>query len=117
MKKITFNAEDFFEELWKTFFNRYPFFNLRNVDWNNQYEIFRPRVTRNTSEDDLFDIFCHMLTPLNDGHVELMAKASGEGAKRYFNPELKPGFWQEFTKQDIKSLFKTTKNTPCIKWF
>ena len=111
MKKITFNAEEIFEELWKTFFNRYPFFNLRNIDWNNQYEIFRPRVTRNTSEDGLFDIFCHMLTPLNDGHVELMAKTSGEGAKRYFNPELKPGFSQEFTKQDIKSLFKTTKNT------
>lgn len=111
MKKITYNAEKNFEELWKTFFDRYPFFNLRNVDWNEQYDIFRPKVTSTTSEDDLFDIFCHMLSPLNDGHVELMAKTSGNERKRYFNPEPKPRFWQEFTKQEIKSLFITTKKT------
>ena len=52
-----------------------------------------------------------MLSPLNDGHVELMANTSGNGGKRYFNPELKPRFWREFTKQEIKSLFKTTKKT------
>lgn len=109
MKKITYNAEKIFEELWKTFFDRYPFFNLRNVDWNEQYDIFRPKVTSTTSEDDLFDIICHMLSPLNDGHVELMAKTSGNERKRYFNPEPKPRFWQEFTKQEIKSLFITTK--------
>jgi carboxyl-terminal processing protease len=111
VKKITFNAEKNFEELWKTFFDRYPFFKLRNVDWNRQYDIFRPKVSPDTSENELFDIFCDMLAPLNDGHVELMAKTSGDDRKRYFNPELKPRFWQEFTKQEIKSLFKTTKKT------
>ena len=111
MKKITFNAEKNFEELWKTFFDRYPFFKLRNVDWNRQYDIFRPKVSPDTSEDELFDIFCDMLAPLNDGHVELMAKTSGDDRKQYFNPELKPRFWQEFTKQEIKNLFKTTKET------
>jgi len=111
VKKTPFNAEKNFEELWKTFFDRYPFFKLRNVDWNSQYDIFRPKVLPDTSEDELFDIFCDMLAPLNDGHVELMAKTSGDDGERYFNPELKPRFWQEFTKQDIKSLFETTKNT------
>jgi carboxyl-terminal processing protease len=111
VKNITYNAEKNFEELWKTFFDRYPFFNLRNVDWNRQYDIFRPKVSPDTSENELFDIFCDMLAPLNDGHVELMAKTSGDDRKRYFNPEPKPGFWQEFTKQEIKSLFKTTKKT------
>ena len=111
MKKIAFNAEKNFEELWRTFFDRYPFFKLRNVHWNSQYDVFRPKVASDTSEDELFDIFCDMLAPLNDGHVELMAKTSGGDRKRYFNPELKPGFWQEFTKQEIKSLFKTTKKT------
>ncbi|MDH3902057.1 MAG: S41 family peptidase, partial [Xanthomonadales bacterium] len=111
MKKITFNAEENFEELWKTFFDRYPFFKLRNVDWKRQYDTFRPKVSRNTSEDELFDILCDMLAPLNDGHVELMASTCGDERKRYFNPEPKPGFWQEFTKKEIKSLFKVTKNT------
>ena len=56
-----------FEELWKTFHDRYPFFELRNVDWGKQYDTYRPRVTRETSDDELFDIFCRMLDPLDDG--------------------------------------------------
>ena len=52
-----------------------------------------------------------MLAPLNDGHVELIAKASGDRKKRYFNPEKKPRFWQEFTRRQIKQLFNTTEKT------
>ena len=100
-----------FEELWETFHNRYPFFELRNVDWKTQRDTYRPKVTEETSDDELFDIFCQMLHPLEDGHVELEAKASGDRKKRYFNPEPKPRFWQEFTKQEIKQLFKTSEKT------
>jgi C-terminal processing protease CtpA/Prc len=82
---------------------------LRNVDWNKQYRTYRPKVTGKTSDDELFNILCRMLAPLNDGHIELKAKLRGK--KRYFNPERKPRFWQEFTKPDIRQLFKTTKNT------
>ena len=87
------NPEKNFEELWKTFHNRYPFFELRNVDWKKQYNTYRSKVTRETSDDELFDIFCQMLAPLHDGHVELIAKASGDRKQRYFTPEKKPRFW------------------------
>jgi hypothetical protein len=60
-----------FEVLWQTFNERYPFFRLRSVDWNKQYRAYRPKVTNETSDDELFDILCRMLDPLNDGHVEL----------------------------------------------
>jgi len=101
-----------FEALWKTFHDRYPFFELRQVDWNRQYDTYRPKITRDTSNDKLFDIFCQMLDPLDDGHVELKAKALGKGREgRYFNPERKPRFWQEFNKREIKQLFKTTEKT------
>ena len=105
------DTEKNFEELWKIFHNRYPFFKLRGVDWKKQYNTYRPKVTRQTSDDELFDIFCRMLAPLNDGHVELIAKASGDRKKRYFNPEKKPRFWQEFTRRQIKQLFNTTEKT------
>jgi carboxyl-terminal processing protease len=98
-----------FEDLWQTFHKRYPFFGLRKVDWKKQYDTYRPKVTRNTSDDELFDIFCQMLDPLNDGHVELEAKIDGK--KRYFNPELKPKFWREFSSGQIAQLFKTTDKT------
>jgi C-terminal processing protease CtpA/Prc len=84
---------------------------LRNVDWKKQYDIYRPKVTKETGDDELFDIFCEMLDPLDDGHVELKGKTGGHRKKRYFNPEPKPRFWQEFTKRQIKQLFKTTEAT------
>ena len=105
------DPEKNFEELWKTFNNRYPFFGVRNVDWKKQYETYRPRVTSNTSNDELFDILCQMLAPLNDGHVSLIAK-TGENGKRRFTPEKTPRFWQEFTsREQIKQLFETTEKT------
>jgi carboxyl-terminal processing protease len=106
---ITRDPKKNFEKLWETFHNRYPFFELRNVDWRKQYDTYSSKVTRETSDDELFDILCQMLDPLDDGHVEL--KASGDGKKRYFNPEPKSRFCQEFTKRQIKQLFKTTEKT------
>ena len=50
-----------------------------------------------------------MLDPLDDGHVELEAEVGGK--IRYFNPEPKPRFWQEFSPKQIKQLFKTTEKT------
>jgi len=105
------DPEKNFEEFWQTFNNRYPFFEVRNVDWKKQYETFSARVTSETSDDELFDILCEMLTPLNDGHVNLTAKTSGD-RKRHFTPEKTPRFWQEFTsQQEIKQLFQTTEKT------
>jgi hypothetical protein len=108
---IVRDPEKNFEELWKTFHQRYPFFNLRKVDWQEQYDIHRPKVTSKTSDAELFDIFCQMLEPLNDGHVELKTKAGDRGKTRYFTAEKKPRFYQEFTQPQIKELFKTTEKT------
>src|SRR6185295_4952029 len=106
---INRDPEKNFEVLWRTFHNRYPFFELRDVDWRKQYDTCRPKVTSDTSDDELFDIFCRMLDPLDDGHVELKAKINGK--TRYFNPEPQPRFWREFTDRQIRQLFKTTEKT------
>src|SRR4030095_10900543 len=100
-----------FEFLWKTFLDRYPFFELRKLEWKEQLEIYRAKVTNNTNDAELFEIFCDMLSPLNDGHVELIAKTGSIGKRRHFRPEKKPRFHQEFGKQEIEQLFKTTGKT------
>ena len=105
------DPEKNFKVLWDTFNKRYPFFQLRNVNWKKQHDTYRSRVTSKTSDDELFEIFCQMLDPLNDGHVELKAKASAHRKKRYFNPEKQPRFKQEFTTRESKQLFKTTEKT------
>ena len=106
---LVHDPETNFEELWTTFHERYPFFELRHVDWQEQYDRYRPQVSAQTGESDLFDILCEMLRPLNDGHVELIAKIDGK--KRYFNPEKKPRFWREFTEPQIDALFQTSVKT------
>jgi hypothetical protein len=109
------DPEKNFEELWQTFRDRYPFFALRNVDWKKQYEIFRPRVTRSTSDEELFDILCQMMDPLDDGHVELEGKVGGQ--KRTFTAEKKTRFNKEFSEHQIKELFKTTEKTLAARGF
>ncbi len=101
------SPEKNFEELWQVFNNRYAFFEVRGVDWQNQYEIYRPLVTESTTDDELFDIMCNMLKPLNDGHVELKTK----NPRRRFCAEDPPRFWREFTDQQIEQLFEVTENT------
>ncbi len=105
----TRDPERNFELLWRTFHDAYPFFNLRKVDWNKQYETYRPRVTKRTSAEELFHIFCAMLKPLNDGHVELEAKIGRQ--TRSFTAEKKPRFHREFTPRQIEKLFATSAST------
>jgi len=105
-RQIDLDPETNFEELWQTFYKRYAFFEIRDVDWQEQYDRYRPMVTAATSDEDLFDILCRMLEPLNDGHVNLTANFGGK--KRHFSPEKKPRFWQEFSPEEIDKLFETT---------
>ncbi len=117
MRPILRDPELNFEKLWETFHNRYPFFDLRDVDWKKQYEIYRPKVTSQTTDDELFDLFCEMLDPLDDGHVELKGRTGPDRRKRSFNPEPEPRFRQEFSRRDIKRLFKTTQKTLLARGF
>jgi hypothetical protein len=110
-RPMTSDPEKNFEALWKTFHNRYPFFELRNVDWNKQYETYRPQVTSKTSDEELFDVLQRMLDPLNDGHVELIAKLGGHREPRRFTPEKMPAFHREFSDGGTSQLFETTEKT------
>ena len=109
------NPEEVFDELWETFHARYPFFKLRGVDWQQQHAKYRPMVTSETSDDQLFDILCQMLDPLDDGHVELKAKLGKKG-KRTFTAEKKPRFYREFTDPQIKALFADDREDAPRQW-
>jgi len=108
---VVHDPETNFEALWRTFHNRYPFFRLRGVDWNKQYDTYRPLVTAKTSDDELFCLLCRMLEPLNDGHVRLRVPATAGSKARSFSPEKRPRFWQTFARSQIEALFETTGKT------
>ncbi|MFY0688258.1 MAG: S41 family peptidase [Cyclobacteriaceae bacterium] len=67
------DPESIFETVWQTFRNDYGGFESRNVDWQSQYDLYRPMVTASTSDEELYDILTEMVSVLGDGHVFLMA--------------------------------------------
>ncbi|MEM8526872.1 MAG: S41 family peptidase [Bacteroidota bacterium] len=61
-----------FDALWELFYNKYASFEEKNIDWDSIGQVYRPKVNPNTSNAELFHIFCEMLRPLNDAHVNLI---------------------------------------------
>ena len=71
------NPEQNFETLWEDFDKHYALFGVKSVDWNALYAHYRPMVTPQTSDEELWDITTQMLDHLNDGHVQ-MTNGNGE---------------------------------------
>ncbi len=95
-----------FEQFWKIFNQHYTSFELRGVDWQQQYETYRPKVTPNTSNKELFTVFTEMVRPLRDGHVTLSSNndyfSSGDGTL-YVD--------REFRGNGIDQIFKLSEKT------
>lgn len=60
-----------FQELWEGFEQRCANFESRNVDWQEIYHEFSPRVNESISDKELFDICTDMVFTLKDPHVWL----------------------------------------------
>jgi hypothetical protein len=93
--------EQNFEQFWQAFRDNYAFFPLKKVDWNASYQIFRPRVSAQTTEEELVAVFGEMLTPLRDGHLTIsrgeIILFKGESARNTFKQTFKavqPEFWR-----------------------
>ncbi|KAG1652819.1 hypothetical protein GQR58_025966 [Nymphon striatum] len=70
-----------FEHLWHTFNDYYAFLNERNVDWENSYLAFKPMISDEMADEELFSVFANMLSVIDDGHVEL------ESSENDYSPE------------------------------
>jgi len=68
-----------FDIFWTTFDEHYPFFALHGVDWRELRDKYRPRITDQTSPNELFNIFKAMVEPLQDAHISI------QGAGQRFN--------------------------------
>lgn len=69
-----YDPEFLFEDTWHNFNDYYPFFTLRDVDWQQQWDRYRPLVTSTTNEEALFNILKEMLSPIDDGHIFIRAE-------------------------------------------
>jgi hypothetical protein len=89
-----------FEVFWRTFAEQYALFELYGVDWQARYALFRPRVSANTTDDELFAILSESLAPLTDGHIGLI------GGKRRFHPKDYPADFEAHRAQITDYIFE-----------
>lgn len=71
IKEEVNNPINNFEIFWKEFDQKYAQFKVKNIDWNDIYNSYRPLIDEQTTDTELFDIFSEMLKTLNDNHATL----------------------------------------------
>lgn len=88
-KKILFEREPddqpvaVFDQFWNDFNEYYALFEQRGLNWDSMYQVYAPQVNETTSDDQLFSILCSMLTPLDDGHINLIAPGRKQFASNH----------------------------------
>lgn len=63
------DPENNFELFWQDFDEHYGLFTVRGWDWDSIYTEFRPRVTAQTTDEELFAVFRDMVNYLDDSHT------------------------------------------------
>ena len=62
-----------FEYLWTEVDRTYALFGVKGIDWDAEYATWRPQISDDMTEDELWDALTGILGGLNDNHVYLMA--------------------------------------------
>ncbi|MBG6130422.1 hypothetical protein IWQ47_001495 [Aquimarina sp. EL_43] len=74
-----------FKEFWEIYDRHYPLMHRKNIDWQNVYDTYYPKITSTTSDNQLFGIFETIMgTIVKDGHSSLTFNANQEAG---FEPE------------------------------
>lgn len=63
-----------FDYLWNKVDQQYAFFDVKGVDWDSVYEVYRPAVYYEIELDSFFHVCGAMLNTLKDGHTNLISK-------------------------------------------
>ncbi|MGH8292925.1 MAG: S41 family peptidase [Gammaproteobacteria bacterium] len=84
-----------FEEYWYKFERLYPYFEYKHVNWQAEYDDYRPLADKVTSETQLINLLMRMATPLRDVHVWFKSPdgqyLNTYDSKRADNPNWSPG--------------------------
>ena len=57
-----------FEAFFKVFKENYALFDVKNIDWDNEYDYYSKTVSESTTDDELFNIFQEALKKIDDKH-------------------------------------------------
>jgi len=62
------NPVENFNAFFKTFEENYALFEVKQIDWEKEYDFYFKKINENTTDDELFDIFQEILDKLDDKH-------------------------------------------------
>lgn len=65
------NPVNVFDYLWDQVDRNYTLFDVKGIDWDSVREVYRPMVTDDMDDYQLFDVCVAMLNTLRDGHTNL----------------------------------------------
>ena len=68
-EKAELSYEAMFDSLWKDYDETYALFEVRNVDWDKQYELCRSKVSSDMTDKAFLEVLKQLLYPLKDAHV------------------------------------------------
>lgn len=68
---VKISSESIFEEYTEVMKEKYALFDVKDIDWDQKYNDFKPLITSSTTSSQLFDILGSMSLSLKDGHVVL----------------------------------------------
>jgi carboxyl-terminal processing protease len=60
-----------FDRLWKAIDKNYPYFEQKQVDWDEVYHRYRPQIEQAGTEEVYFNLISSMLAELHDSHTGL----------------------------------------------
>ncbi|MCO4744933.1 MAG: hypothetical protein KC912_09090 [Proteobacteria bacterium] len=69
-----------FDHVWEEFDGMYGGFDIRGVDWDAEYDTWRPTLDEQSTDDDLWETLTGMLAVFDDGHIGMSAPG-----REYFN--------------------------------
>lgn len=83
------NRQGNFESLWRVLDEHYCFFDYKKqaygLDWNQVRETYKPRISEQMSNKQLFEVLSNMTYELRDGHVNLSAAHDVSRYGRWFD--------------------------------
>ncbi len=63
------NPQENFDYLWTECDEKYSYFEVKNIDWNNVYDKYSTSIYDGMSDDSLFNVLGAMLRELKDDHI------------------------------------------------
>jgi C-terminal processing protease CtpA/Prc len=67
--------------MWKGYDRWYGLFETHHINWDSVHDRFRPLVNNNMTPEELYEVLCNLIKPLNDPHVFL--QPTSERLPRY----------------------------------